>query len=180
MSEEVTLPELEGYITVKDAAKRLGLAYKTVYEYVTEGRIKAKRAGDTILIPVEEVRNFKPNLAGRPRTTIPIWRISPEDNTLTQTVIRVQVRKGMLDAFKERLDEIRRRREHLFPGTIARYIAGSKKQQEMVEMMFVWRSSVIPDDATRKQALDEFRQALNDVVDWDTAQYEEHIVFMHA
>src|SRR5579859_4045472 len=113
MSEEVTLHELEGYITVKDAAKRLGLAYKTVSEYVTEGRIKAKRAGDTILIPVEEVRNFKPQLAGRPRTTIPIWRISPEDNILTQTSIIVQIRPGQQSAFAKRLDEIRRKKEHL-------------------------------------------------------------------
>src|SRR5579859_4917595 len=105
MDDEVTLPELEGYITVKDAAKRLSLSYKTVYEYVTEGRMKAKRAGDTILIPVEEVRNFKPGLAGRPRTTIPLWRISPDDNSLTQTMITVEVRQGQLEAFRIRLEE---------------------------------------------------------------------------
>jgi excisionase family DNA binding protein len=180
MSEEVNIPDLKEYVSVKDAAKMLGLAYPTVHEYVREGRIKAVRASDVILIPIEEVRNFKPNISGRPRTTIPLWRISPEDNALSQTSIFVQVRKGKLSAFRQRLDEIRRKKEHLFPGTIARYIVGSNRQPGLVEMTFIWRSSVMPDEATREQALEAFKQALDDVVDWTTARYDDGTVFMHA
>jgi excisionase family DNA binding protein len=174
------IPELEEYISIKDAAKMLGLSYKTVHEYVTEGRIKAKRAVDVILIPVEEIRKFKPNIAGRPRTTIPVWRISPGDNSLLRTSIFVQIRKGQREAFRQRLDEIRRKKEHLFPGTVARYILGSNRQPDLVEMIFIWRSSVMPDEAVRQQALEAFRQALDDVVDWTTARYDDGPVFMHA
>src|SRR5579875_1015922 len=166
MSDEVTIPELQEYIPIKDAAKILGLAYTTVHTYVTEGRIRAVRAGNAILIPIEEVNNFKPNISGRPRTSIPPWRIPPEDNTLSQTSIFVQIREGKLNAFKQRLDEIRKQKEHLFPGTIARYIVGSNKYPGLVEMTFIWRSSVIPDETARQQALEAFQQALDDVVDW--------------
>ena len=70
--------------------------------------------------------------------------------------------------------------EHPFMGTIHRYIVGSKKHTNQVEIAFVWRSSVMPDEATREQALEEFRQALDDVLDWSTASYDEGTVFMHA
>src|SRR5579859_1384100 len=113
MSNDVYLPNLPDYVSIKEAAKMLGLSYTTVNEYVREGRIKGVRAADVILLPIEEVRNFKPQLAGRPRTTIPIWRISPEDNILTQTSIIVQIRPGQQSAFAKRLDEIRRKKEHL-------------------------------------------------------------------
>src|SRR5215475_3626326 len=107
MSDEINIPDLQEYVSIKDAAKILGLAYKTVYEYVTEGRIKAVRAADVILIPVEEVKNFKPNVSGRPRTSIPLWRISYADNSLYQTSISVRIRKGQQEAFRQRLEEIR-------------------------------------------------------------------------
>src|SRR5437763_38903 len=99
MSNEFELPDLQDYVSIKEAAKMLGLAYKTVYEYISEGRIKAVRAADVILIPVGEVRSFKPNISGRPRTSIPQWRIAREDNTLSQTTISVQLRAGKLDTF---------------------------------------------------------------------------------
>lgn len=180
MSNEFELPDLQDYISIKEAAKILGLAYKTVYEYISEGRMKAVRAADVILIPVEEVRNFRPQISGRPRTNIPQWRIAREDNTLSQTTISVQMRTGKQDAFLHRLEEIRNKKEHLFPGTVARYIAGSDKRSGCIKITLIWRSSVMPDKTTRQEALGAFQEALADVVDWTTAHYDDDIVFMHA
>jgi excisionase family DNA binding protein len=180
MDEEVDLPNLDEYVSVKDAANMLGLSYKAVYEYVVEGRLKAVRASNFILIPVEEVKSFKPKNSGRPRTSVPLWHISPGENALSQMVILVKVRKGKLEAFRQRLDRIRRSKNHLFPGTIARYIAGSEKQPDLIEMIFIWRSSVMPDEESRQQALDAFKVSLEDVLDWDTAQYDNGPVYMHA
>jgi excisionase family DNA binding protein len=180
MSEEVNIPDLPDYVSIKDAAKMLGLAYTTVHEYVSEGRLRAVRAADVILLPVEEVRNFKPNISGRPRTSIPQWRIAREDNTLSQTTISVQLREGKRDTFLQRLEEIRTKKEHLFPGTVARYIAGSSKRPNSIKITFIWRSSVMPDEATRRESLKAFQDALADLVDWTTARYNDGIVFMHA
>ena len=180
MDEEITLPDLQDYVSVKDAAKMLGLSYKAVYGYVTDGRLKAVRASDVILIPTEEVKKFKPNISGRPRTSVPSWHISPGENALSQTSILVRMRKGKLNDFRNRLDEIRREKEHLFPGTIARYILGSDDQPELVEMIFIWRSSVMPNEESRQQALAAFKSSLEDVLDWDTAQYNNGPIYMHA
>jgi len=99
---------------------------------------------------------------------------------LYQTSISVQIREGQQEAFKRRLEEIRIKKEHLFPGTVARYIVGSNKQPNLVEISLIWRSSVMPNEATRQQALEAFQQALDDVLDWATACYDDGRVFMHA
>src|SRR4051794_33808803 len=144
MSEDINLPDLHEYVSIKDAAKMLGLAYTTVYEYVTEGRIPAVSESDVILIPTEALKTFKPNIAGRPRTTIPLWRISPTDNALQYTSLKVQAREDRLDEFRRVLDEIRRKKDYLFPGTIARYVLGSNQAPGQIEIVLIWRLSIMP------------------------------------
>jgi excisionase family DNA binding protein len=180
MNDDVKIPDLQDYVSVKEAAKMLGLAYKTVYEYVTEGRISAVRVSDVILIPTEAVKTFKPNIAGRPRTTIPLWRISPTDNALQYTSLKVQAREDKLDEFRHVLDEIRRKKDHLFPGTIARYVLGSNQAPGQIEIVLIWRLSIMPGEIERQQALEAFKQALNDVVDWTTVHYDDGTILMHA
>jgi excisionase family DNA binding protein len=180
MNDDAELPDISGYLSIKDAAKALGLATRTVYEYVSEGRIRAVRAADVILIPSEEIAKFKPNISGRPRTTIPLWRISPTDNALQYTSLRVQAREDKFDEFRRVLDEIRRKKDHLFPGTIARYILGSNQAPGQIEIVLIWRLSIMPDETARQQSLESFKQALNDVVDWTTAHYDDGTILMHA
>lgn len=180
MSDEVNIPNIEKYVSIKEAAKILGLAYKTVHEYVSEGRIQAVRAADVILIPLEEVERFKPNIAGRPRKSNPRWHISPEDNTLLATSIHVQVRAGQQEMLLKKLEEVKQAGQHNFPGTVARYIIGPEQSPEKVEILLIWRSSVMPGETERERALEAFRQALADVLDWSTAQYSTSKVYMHT
>ena len=61
-----------------------------------------------------------------------------------------------------------------------RYVAASSASFEQVIFILVWRGTVIPDETTREEALEEFRRSLDDVVDWSTAQYENGQVLMHT
>ncbi len=180
MEDIFPLPQVPGYVDIKEAAKLLGVAESSVYRYIQSGRLSAYQAGRNIMIEEKALKQFKPSNTGRPRASVPSWRISPEDNTLQQTSIVVQLREGKLEAFRQHLDEIRRKKEHQFPGTIARYIVGSNSEPGRIEMTFIWRSSVMPDELSRQQALDAFKAALDDVVDWSTAHYDDGSVFMHA
>jgi excisionase family DNA binding protein len=180
MRNENERPTIPGYVTIKEAAKLLGVSANRVYTYVEEGRLPSAQAAHVIMIPLEALKDFKSQLSGRPRTTIPTWRISPEENAVLTTSILVRIRTNQYNRLLAGLEEIRRERQHLFPGTIARYILEGKRHPEHIEILLIWRSTAMPDDATYNQWLDEFRQALRDVLDWDTALYDTGKVIMHT
>jgi excisionase family DNA binding protein len=169
-----------GYVSIKEAAKILGLSPSRVYEYVEDGRFSSVRAAHVILIPLEEVERYKPSISGRPRKSVPRWRISPEDNLLLSTTILVQLRPHLQELFIKRLEEMKRSDLYLFPGTIARFITQSETKPGQVEISLVWRKTVMPTEEERERALEELRQALSDVLDWDTAQYNQGQVLMHT
>lgn len=180
MSEYAGRAALPGYVSIKEAAQMLGLSDKRVYEYVDEKRLPSTWAADVIMIPVEAVREFKRKSSGRPRKSIPTWRISSGDNTQFVTSITVQVRSDRQDALMQRLEEVRQRGLHAFPGTIARSIAQSQTVPGQIEISLVWRSAVMPGDVEREEAMEAFRQTFRDVLDWNTAQYYHSQVLMHT
>jgi excisionase family DNA binding protein len=75
-------------VTIKDAAKLLGVSDKRVYAYIEEGRLPAVRAAHVIMIPLEEVNRFKPKIIGRTRKNTPMWRTSPGEYMPRQSLDR--------------------------------------------------------------------------------------------
>jgi hypothetical protein len=80
----------------------------------------------------------------------------------------------------KRLEEIKQEEQFLFPGTVSRSIIMSETILGQIEISLVWRSTVMPTEEAREQALEEFRQALSDVLDWNTAQYNYGLVLLHT
>lgn len=180
VNENDDLPKLPEYVSIKEAADMLHLSDKRVYSYVEDRRIKAVRAGNTIMIPVAEIENFQFRASGRPRTSIPAWHIAKKENTLFALSIVVRVQEGQEGRLARRLEEIRQSKEFTFPGTVARYMMANEQKPEQVEIVLIWKKSIMPSEAEREQALDEFRHALGDVFDWNTAQYTYDKVYMHT
>jgi hypothetical protein len=180
MRNDNNRPSIPGYVSIKEAAEILGVSPNRVYTYVEESRLPSAQAAHVIMIPLDALNSFKAQLSGRPRTRIPMWRISPEENTVLTTSIFVQARKNQHAKLGKKLEEIRREKQHLFPGTIARYVIENKQHPEQIEFLFIWRNTAMPDNTTYNQWLGEFQQALNDVLDWDTAQYDTGKVIMHT
>src|SRR5258708_38962315 len=182
MENDVHIPELPGYITVKEATKILGVSDTRVYFYIEKGRLHAVWAGNNLMIPLEEITKLRATIQppGRPRRNTPLWRISSGENTqfITQITLFMQPQKQAL--FEQKLEEIRESKRHLFPGTVARYVVSDDAKHEQVHMILVWRGTVMPDEATRQQELDMLKQELADVLDWSNAQYKHGKVFMHT
>ncbi|HCI80939.1 MAG TPA: hypothetical protein DHW02_14760 [Ktedonobacter sp.] len=80
----------------------------------------------------------------------------------------------------QKLEEIRRGGKYDFPGTVARYIIGYESSPDEIEILLIWKSSVMPDETERERHLETFRKALVDVLDWETARYEHGVVYMHT
>src|SRR2546430_10984588 len=180
MQNDTNQPGVPGYLSIKEAAEKLGLSPSRVYEYVEDGRLSSVRAAHVILIPLEEIENFKPKLAGRPRRSIPRWRISPKENMLLSTTISVHIRTDRQDELMKRLEKIKQEEQFLFPGTVSRTINKSETIPGQIEISLIWRSTVMPPEEAREQALKKFQQALADVLDWSTAQYNDGQVLMHT
>jgi Helix-turn-helix domain len=180
MDDSIDLPNIPGYVSIKEAASILGLSSRTVYEYVDEGRLPAKRAADVIMILLDDVRSFKRGTSGRPRKSVPPWRISSGDNTQFSTLILVSIRPGQDTAFLQKLEDVKQNKHHSFPGTVVRYVIGSETFPGQVQILLVWRNTVMPNSQTRTQALALFQQELDDVLDWSTAEYNNGTVFMHT
>jgi len=180
MHNENDRSNIPGYVSIKEAAKILGISANRVYTYVEEGRLPSAKAAHVIMIPLKAVEDFKPHLSGRPRTSVPFWRISPEENSVVVTSIFVQIRPHQYARLMTKLEEMRRGKQHLFPGTIERYIIEKQRYPEHVEILLLWRNTAMPDETVYNQWLDEFRKALSDVLDWQTAQYDTGRVIMHT
>jgi excisionase family DNA binding protein len=180
MHQNNNQPGVPGYVSIKETAKLLGLSPSRVYEYVEDGRLPSVRAAHVILIPLEVIRNFAPGIAGRPRKSPLRWRFSPENNSLLSISIVVRVRPGKQANLMKRLAEIKESEQYLFPGTVARFIMMNKTDPEQLEISLIWRSTAMPDERTRKEALEDFRQILADVLDWENAHYSDSIVLMHT
>jgi excisionase family DNA binding protein len=180
MSENLDLPGLPGYASIKESAKILGVAERTVYEYVEEGRLPGFRAANVIMISREDLRKFKRNAAGRPRKVTPPWRISSGENRQFVLLIHVSVKPGQLDILKRNLEEIRKESRHLFSGTVVRSVIKSESHPEWIVISLTWRGTVMPSEGEREQDLEAFRQELADVLDWETAQYDQGISLIHT
>ena len=96
------------------------------------------------------------------------------------SLISVQLRAGQRDVLQQKLEAIRKMKQHLFPGTVMRYVAASGASFERVLLLLIWRGTVLPDESTREGALEEFQRSLDDVLDWSTAQHEYGPVLMHT
>jgi excisionase family DNA binding protein len=180
MIDGIDIPNLPGYVSIKEAADLLGVSDKRVYQYVRAGRLPARRVGNILILPVEEVRQFKPSPSGRVRAKAPSWRAYRSRGALFLTDIRVPVRVGQQAKLIEKLKAIQKGDRHTFPGTVARYVVKGDEGLTAVEIVLIWKSTEMPTEARRKQDLDVFQEELADVLDWQAARYNFNEVLIHT
>ena len=180
MLDGVDIPNLPGYVSIKEAAHILGVSDKRVYQYVRAGRLPAQRVGHILILPIEAVKQFKPSPSGRVRTKAPPWRTYRSRGMLLVTDICVPVRAGQQAKLLEHLRAIQKLDQHTFPGTVARYVIKSDETLTAVQILLIWKSTEMPDEAMRKQDLAQFQERLADVLDWETAQYSTHEAIIHT
>jgi excisionase family DNA binding protein len=109
MADINDFPDVPGYVSIKHAAKMLGITDKRVYRYIDMGRLPANKSGVAFLLPIEDVKRFKLNPPGRTRIWPPIWHAPNSRNTILATDISVQLRPGQQETFIEKLNAIQRR-----------------------------------------------------------------------
>ncbi len=151
MLNEIDIPNLPGYVSIKEAAEIMGISDKRVYQHVRAGRLAARRVGHILILPLE-----------------------------LATEIRVSVRKGQQSKLVEKLKTIQKLDKHTFPGTVARYVMQGDETLETLQIFLIWKSTEMPGEEARKRDFASFQEELADVVDWETAQSATNEIIIHT
>jgi excisionase family DNA binding protein len=167
------VPNVPGYVSIREAAKIINVSRTRMYEYVDEGRFPLHKAGNTYLIAQADLANFKPNPTGRLREKPPKWRAYRGGGKLFTTEIEVKIRSDRREQLLKKLEAIRKEERHTLTGSIARYILLDRVAPDMLTILLMWKDSEMPDQDIHEQELAAFRAELADVVDWETAQISE-------
>jgi excisionase family DNA binding protein len=167
MREDSELPPMPGVMTVKEAAKKLGISERMVHTYVQDGRLPAHKLGNITAIKKEDFLAFQRAKKGRPRTRLPVWRKSVGDNLQYLAIMKAHVKPGQSEKLEKRLDEFRLRGKHMLPGTVGRYVSRVVDDPDDVYIVLIWRSTVMPKEEVRQETVRELKAELADLVDWD-------------
>jgi excisionase family DNA binding protein len=157
-------------VTTNEAAEILGLSYYTVYEYIKEGRLSAELVGGNYMLSRREVEQFKPKPTGRLRTKPPLWRVYRAGATVYSMEIEVQLRLDQQERFMEMVRNVREQQQHLFSGTMQRYIFEDRTSPTTVTIQLIWKDTEMPDESVMQREFEAFKTDFADVLDWETAQ----------
>lgn len=169
-----------GYLSVKEAARIMGVSTRSVYNYIASGKLPVVHIGHLTVIETKCVHNYRRQAPGRLRVNTPRWHVPPANNCQSLTTITVHIRQGQSERLAQKLDEIRTAGKHCIPGTVARYIMQSATCPGEVQIMLLWRSANLPSAEEREAALAALRDDLAEILDWETTVYRESQVVMHA
>ena len=180
MKRDKDISKRRDFVTTNEAAEMLGVSYYTVYEYIREKRLVAERVGGIYMIPAKAVKEFKAKPTGRTRAKPPAWKVYRAGAKVRAMDIRVQVRAGQQSRLTEKLNTMLERQEHLFPGTMQRYVFEDEANPAIVTISLIWKDTEMPDEALMQQDLAAFRAELGDVLDWKTAEYSIKRAIIHT
>ena len=165
-------------ITVKEAAKAIGISARSVYNYVKAGQIAHERFGKMIIVDDADVRALKRRPVGRTRTLMKHWHLPTTGNTQSLMVITVAVREGRYEHLKTKIQDMQQKRIHLFEGTVTRYITVDDATN--IHILLVWRACLAPPGEKIDEALCDFKAYFAEVLDWESTHSEEYTVLAHT
>ncbi len=180
MTKESDNLDTRDFVTTNEAAEMLGVSYYTVYEYIREKRLVAELVGGIYMLPRKAVEEFRARPTGRTRAKPPPWRHYRAGAKVYGMEISVQVGEGQRERLREKLNAIREGQQHLFPGTMQRYVFEDEATPTNVTIMLIWKDTEMQDEATLQQALTAFKTEFADVLNWETAQYTLKKAIIHT
>lgn len=171
MAEKEEYLYIPGHVPVKKVAELLGFSEDRVHHLIQEGRLSARKVGGRYMIPQQAVENFTRSPHGRVRTKPTQWRTYRSGANVRGMEIRVQIRAGQQEQLAQKILAMRENQQHLFPGTMHRYMFTDETHAATLILLLVWKNTDLPDETTIAHELDSFKVEFADVLDWGTAQY---------
>ena len=91
MAEEEKMEERSEapLLSIKEAARLLGVSERTVYGYIEDGSLPGSRTRTATVLKREDVLHYQRKAPGRLRTRTPAWHVPPAGNIPYLTHITV-------------------------------------------------------------------------------------------
>lgn len=180
MSEEREYLRFPGYVSVKEAAAILGFKEDRIWYYIRLRRLSSRKIEGRSMVAEESVRNFRVRPRGRLRADPPPWHVYRGGAKVYTLQIELQVRPGAQEELHAKLQAILDEQDHLFFGTMQRYILVDRENPAAITIQLVWKDTELADEALLERALEIFKADFADVLDWETARYTTKQALIHT
>ncbi len=174
------LEPLPGYLSVAEAADRLGVSGRSIYDYIEKGQLPAWKVGTSVAVAEEAVRQFRRQPAGRMRYSVPPWHAPATGNAMEVTTIRFRVRPEQHARLDALVQEMHQKNQHAIRGTVIRSIARDTHDASAIEIMLIWRSRGAPPAEVYEAAVAALLAAFAEVMESDSVQRTQACVLIHA
>jgi excisionase family DNA binding protein len=180
MAEEKEYLSIPGHVPVKEAAAMLGLSEERVLQHVRARHLPSRKVDGRYMIPTQAVEEFQRRPHGRIRTSPAPWRVYRAGARVHSLQVEVRLRPGKEQELEERLQTTLQQQQHLFPGTMQRYISADEENPEDVSILLIWKDTELTDEATLQRDLEAFKHAFADLLDWEHARYITKRALIHT
>jgi excisionase family DNA binding protein len=180
MAEEKQYLSIPGHVSVKEAADMLGLSEDRVWEYIRDNRLPAHKVDGRYMIPRDAVESFHRKPHGRVRSKPVAWRSYRAGATVKALQIEVRVLARQREDLQTTLQAILEQQQHLFPGTMQRYLFARVDDPDAIVIQLVWKDTELTDEEALERDLEAFRAAFAELLDWPTARYERLQAMLHT
>ena len=178
IDEDPPIPE---YVTLREAARLLSVPAAWLYQRISRGEIPAQLVDFTFLIALKDIEAFRVrhfphqplNLPSRPPAGSVRPHPRPKRDNMRGMSIQVQIREGCRDLFNRRLRVLRDEQIHTFTTALLCNIFCERDDPDTAIIWLVWREPGLIDEIMRKQEIAAFMAETKDLVDWDTALYND-------
>jgi len=90
------------------------------------------------------------------------------------------VKPGQFDKLVKKLDEFHAGDKYMLPGTVGRYIAHSEEDKSDIQIVLIWRSTVMPAKDARNEEVRTLKDELADVLDWQVSWHVFSRMMLHT
>lgn len=126
------------------------------------------------------MERFKPNPSGRRRTKAAPWHRHLSRSNMLVMDIFVPVRSGQQTQLVEKLRVIQQADLYTLTGTVARYVIKGDEALTTIHIILIWKGFKAPNEVVHQEDFHAFREALNDVLDWERAEYSVNEMIIHT
>ena len=180
MAEQEEYLHIPGHVSAKEAATILELTEDQIWYYIRSKSLPARKVSGRYMIPLTAIKTFHPRPRGRTRVDPSLWHVYRNGAKVCELQIEIAVDPSQREDVQAKLQTVLDEQQHLFPGTMQRYVLMRDDQPETMLIQLIWKDTELTDEATLQHDLAAFQEEFAALLDWSTATYTRWQAVLHT